>query len=391
MDKIEVGTSQFIRDLNLIGIFKLIHKYGPISRKELAENTGYSAATISNHVKRLLKKKFVIETRKGSSTGGRKPVYLSVKPGRGYFLAVDIEVSRVKIRLFNLMLNISGSTELAISDNQPREVFRYIMDEIYNLLKNNNIGYQKIMGMGIAVPGLVDINKGILEFAPNLGWKQINIVDFFQKEFSFPVIIENEANAAVIGERVFKYPEIDNQVFVSINQGIGCGIVFNGTLYKGASGNAGEFGHIIIDSDGPPCHCGNHGCWETLASLNYINNRCYEKTGSFLDMDYLKEEADKGDKDVLSLVKETGKNIGVGLANIINSLSPELLIIGGDISYIKEYITEEITSVLRKEALEISYQRVRVVYSQLGNQAALYGLASMVFDNIIEQEFKEKV
>src|SRR5690554_5241575 len=106
MQDVKVGTTQYIRDLNLTAIFSLIHKYGPVSRKELAENTGYSAATISNHVKRLLDNNFVIETNKGSSTGGRKPVYLTINSDRGYILAIDIEVSNIRLVIFDLSLEI---------------------------------------------------------------------------------------------------------------------------------------------------------------------------------------------------------------------------------------------------------------------------------------------
>jgi len=115
------------------------------------------------------------------------------------------------------------------------------------------------------VPGLIDKVKGILEFAPNLGWKNVYISKIFKDKYNLPVILNNEAKAAAIGERESIYPNINNMVFVSINEGIGCGIFFNGGLYRGASGNAGEFGHIIIDTNGPLCTCGNKGCWETFS------------------------------------------------------------------------------------------------------------------------------
>lgn len=391
MDNIKVGNSQYIRDLNLTGIFRLIHKYGPVSRKGLAENTGYSAATISNHVKILLDNSFVIETDKGSSTGGRRPVYLTVNPSRSYILSVGIEVNHIRIMIFDLNLNMQNSLLLPLKKEEAEGTILDLIEDIKAFCIDSNIGLDKIIGMGIVLPGLVSDKKGLLYFAPNLEWYNIEIKKYFEKVFKFPVLIENEAKAAVLGEREFVYPETDNIVFVSINEGIGCGIIFDGNLYRGASGNAGEFGHIIIDSDGPECHCGNQGCWETLASLNYIVSKYRQETGLDLIPDQLKEKVLSGEEKLISIIKGTASNIAVGLVNIINSLSPEILIIGGDIIGFKDYIEEEINTTLSERALGVSYEHTNVVYSKLGNNASMYGIARMVFDNNIEREIFEVV
>ena len=148
MQEVQVGNSRYIRDLNLTGIFRLIQKYGPISRKELAENTGYSAATITNHVKRLMDEGFVIETNKGSSTGGRRPVYLTVNPDQGYILAVDIEVNQIRILLFDLNLKIKEKLELAIGGRTAEEVLLVLVDQIKSFCQQNNIKADKIIGVG---------------------------------------------------------------------------------------------------------------------------------------------------------------------------------------------------------------------------------------------------
>ncbi|AZR72180.1 hypothetical protein BBF96_01470 [Anoxybacter fermentans] len=177
MQDITVGNSQVIRDWNLGGIFKLIHKLGPISRKELAESTGYSAATVSNHVKTLIKEGFVIETEKGNSTGGRKPVYLTVNPNKGYIFSIDIEVNKVKIVMFNLKLNLVMKSIIPILDKSNSDkVFDQIFVEIDKMMEEKKLKSDDILGMGIAVPGLIDKDNGILEFAPNLGWRKINIL-----------------------------------------------------------------------------------------------------------------------------------------------------------------------------------------------------------------------
>ncbi|MFW5981004.1 MAG: ROK family protein [bacterium] len=386
MEHSQVGNSQYIRDLNLTAIFRLIHKYGPVSRKELAENTGYSAATVSNHVKRLLESKFVIETDKGSSTGGRKPVYLTINPERRYIVAVEIEVDRLKIIIVNLDFEIKGQRILYLEGNEADYVFSKMIEVIKELQQDLQLSSDKIMGLGIAVPALVDTMSAQVKFAPNLGWKDLDLRKFIEKNYQVPLLVENEARAAVIGEKEFVYPEIDNMVYVSINQGIGCGIIFDGRLYRGASSNAGEFGHIIIDSQGPECHCGNHGCWETLASLNYVFSRYGKDSKKDLSLDSLRKRALTGDKGIEMILQKTGKNIGIGIVNIINSLSPEHLIIGGDITDFKEFIDHELKKIIKEKALDLFYENVNISYSQLSKRASLYGIARMVFDSRIEEE-----
>ena len=191
---------------------------------------------------------------------------------------------------------------------------------------------------------------------------------------------------AAIGERESIYPDISNMVFVSINEGIGCGIFFNGKLYRGASGNAGEFGHIIIDANGPLCHCGNRGCWEALASENFIVNSYLKLPNS--NKELTKKEiyqlGKNGDKKIIEIFKEAGKNIGIGLVNIVNGLSPELLVIGGGIVEIKDYIYEEIIKKLEESALSISYRNVEIKFSKLGSLAAVYGMADLIINDRIK-------
>ena len=385
MNKQRVGNSTFIHNLNQGSIFKIIHRNGPITRKELAETTSYSAATITNHVKKLIDENYVIETEKGSSNGGRKPVYIQVNPKKGYMLSLNIGVHHSQLYLFDLSYNILESKVIDINKKENAEYnLNIIKDKIKSVLSKNKIKNKKILGLGIGVPALIDRKENKLEFAPNLGWREIALPDYFSQYFDFPIILENEAKAAVIGEKEFVYPDIDNLVFVSINEGIGCGILLDGNLYTGASGNAGEFGHIIIDSNGPDCHCGNSGCWETLASENYLKevvNRHLDKELSIDDIYQLNFERNNKLKNIL---ETTATNIGIGLVNIINSLSPEHIVIGGGIIRAEGYLMENIQKVVDQKSLNISRDFVDLKFTELNGLATIYGLAAQVFNNSIE-------
>lgn len=387
MKNTKVGNAKFIKNLNQNSIFKLIYQLGPITRKQLAEKTNYSSATISNHVNTLLKKSLVIETEKGFSTGGRKPVYLTVNPAKGYIISIEIEVVQVKLLLFNLKLKIEDKKIISINNNNsPEETLDKIDLLLQEIIEKNSLKIEDIMGIGVAVPGLIDKKSGLLEFAPNLQWSKIRITDYFKNKYDVQIILENEAKAAAVGEHEFIYPERENMVFVSVNEGIGCGIIFNGRLYRGASGNAGEFGHIIIDRNGPKCHCGNNGCWETLASENYIL-KAFQKLNfksKIKSKNDIYELEQKDNQAVLNIFQEVGFNLGIGLVNIINSLSPDLIVLGGGIIKIKDYIDDEIVSVIKNSTLPISYNKVDLEYTKLDQLATVYGLAKIVFEKMVD-------
>jgi len=385
--KARLGNSIVIRKWNLSSIFKAIRKQGPISRIELTEITGCSAGTVSNHVRTLIKKGFVIETKKGISSGGRKPIQLMINPNKAYIFSIEIEVNQIRIVMFDLEIKVITKSIIPITyKDDYKKTLEQVFFEMDKMREEKNLKLDNLLGIGVAVPGLIDKEKGILEFAPNLGWKNVYILRIFKDKFNLPVILDNEAKAAAIGEREFIYPKMDNMVFISINEGIGCGVILNGELYRGASGNAGEFGHIIIDTNGPACHCGNKGCWETLASESYIVNRYLKLSNS--NKELTKKEiyqiGKNGDKKIIEIFSEVGKNIGIGLVNIINGLSPELLVIGGGIVEIKDYVYEEIIKKLEESALSISYKKVEIKFSELAGLAAVYGMADLIINERIK-------
>jgi predicted NBD/HSP70 family sugar kinase len=289
--------------------------------------------------------------------------------------------------MFDLEIKVVMKSIIPIiyKDNYQKTLEQVFL-EMDKMREEKNLKLDNLLGIGVAVPGLIDKEKGILEFAPNLGWKNVYILEIFKDKFNLPVILDNEAKAAAIGEREFIYPKMDNMVFISINEGIGCGIILHGELYRGASGNAGEFGHIIIDTNGPECHCGNKGCWETLASESYIVNRYLKLSNS--NKELTKKEiyqlGKSGDKEVMEIFNETGRNIGIGLVNIVNGLSPELLVIGGGIVEIKDYIYEEIIKKLKESALSVSYRKVEIKFSELAGLAAVYGMADLIINERIK-------
>jgi hypothetical protein len=189
-NKATLGNSIAVRKWNLSSIFKAIRRQGPISRIELTEITGCSAGTVSNHVRTLIKKGFVIETKKGISSGGRKPVQLMINPNKAYIFSIEIEVTRIKIVMFDLEIKVVMKSIIPIiyKDNYMKTL-EQVFFEMDKMIEEKNLKLDNLLGIGVAVPGLIDKVKGILEFAPNLGWKNVHISRIFKDKYGLPIIL----------------------------------------------------------------------------------------------------------------------------------------------------------------------------------------------------------
>ena len=365
----------------MLDIFKTIHIEKEISRVELVDKTCYSPGTISNHVTTLLDKELILEQKKGISQGGRKPIYLKVNAHKHFILAVKIEVKKVSLYLLDLDLNVVELVEK--QDNKPisyENCLNFLSTNISQMLAKRKDIKDKILGLGISVPAIINREEGLIEIAPNLKWYKKSILQDLKNKYDFPFYLENDAKAGALGEKNRTKGDTNNFVYVLINEGIGCGIVINGELYRGSNDNAGEFGHVKIDPQGPNCHCGNSGCWETLASVNYLVNAWEKHTGEQSNIQNIYKLAVKGKKEACSLFGKLGENIGAGIVSIINGLSPGKIIINGKIVQAKTFIDKSITKKAKEESLQVAYDNVKIEYSKLLDKAEVIGIGYSIIE-----------
>lgn len=382
-------NSKKIGDKNLLNIFKLIHREKEISRVELAHKSSYSFGTISNHVKKLLDNDIVQEKEKGISTGGRKPINLTINSERFYIIAVKIGVTELGVYILNLKLNMKDkSKKTGVIPFSYEEAINFIESQIQELLIRNDIKSDKVLGAGISVPGLVKREKGVIAFAPNLQWKNKNIVSRIKSAYDLPVYLDNEAKMGALGEKNCNYHDVGSLVYISINEGIGCGIIINNQLFRGNGENAGEYGHVIIQNDGPQCHCGNYGCWETLASENFVVKQWkkLKDNKSSKDKDEIYEMALQGNEMAEKILKKTAENIGTGIANIVNGINPEYIIIGGGINKAKDIISPTVREWAEKKSLEIAFEKTVIEFSELGNKSEIFGIGHLIIDKCLMLE-----
>ncbi|HTY13313.1 MAG TPA: ROK family protein [Candidatus Omnitrophota bacterium] len=231
----------------------------------------------------------------------------------------------------------------------------------------------KIEKIGVGVPGPIDFKTGIVIDPPNLpGWKQVNLKAELGKHFRAPIFIDNDANCAALGEAEFGAGMHANDfIFITVSTGIGGGIIIDRKLYRGVNGSAGEFGHMIIDPSGFKCGCGNKGDLEAMASGTSIKTRSGE------DAMAIHIEAQQGDKKALKVIEETAKYLGIGIANLVNILNPELVVVGGGLSNMGELLLKPTRKEFNKHALALPKRSVKIVRAKLGARAGLLGAIAL--------------
>ena len=385
MSSYYAGTSKSLGDSNLFEIFKLIYQAEEVTRVELGENSQYSPGTISNHVNTLIEKGLVIEKEKSFARRGRKPVILKINPDKHFILAAKIGVNTIEVFLLNLVLNTVEKSEV---ESPAKKSYQFSLDfinqQINNYIKVYDLTTEDVLGVGISVPALVDLHEGIIKFAPNLKWHNKNIINDLEIDLEIPIFLGNEAKLAAIGEKNLKINDASNLVYISINEGIGCGIIINSEVYLGSSYNAGEYGHVIIDNDGPACHCGNYGCWETLASENFIERTWAQTTGEKKSKNKIYKLGKDGDERAIKIFNEVGENIGLGIANIVNGISPNRIIIGGNILKIKEFIEAPIKEKAKEKSLEITFENVDIDIAAYNGLSEVFGIGHLIIDQCLE-------
>lgn len=391
-----------VRELNLSLVLRFIHNEAPVSRAQIAQVTGLNKSTVSSLVEDLLKRQLVHETGINSVGTGRPATLLEINPQAGGIVGIELGVDFVAVALTDFtgqilwrkMASIEQAEEQDATIAETLELARQAIDYCQELNLH-------LLGLGLAMPGTVDLEEGVLIFAPNLHWKNVPLRKIYSENTGLKVFIENDANAATIAEHLFGVARHNrNFIFVFAGVGIGGGLFLNGKLHRGKNGYAGEIGHspIMAEPFQTPCHCGNRGCWETYANQHSIIRRVQARLevkrnsiipslmaeqNSPLSIAIIKQAADAGDVEALEALSETGKAMGIGFASLINILNPEKIILGGPLSIVGDYLLPSIKSIATKHSLPEMRPTVEIVLSGFETDASLIGAVSIVVDDIL--------
>jgi predicted NBD/HSP70 family sugar kinase len=341
-----------LRDVNQTIFLHLIRERQPISRAEIVKATGLQPGTVSAIVNRLIREKLVYEGVEGPSSGGRRPKYLHINAESAYVLAIDIGVRETLYAISDFNGRIL-TQRAVMTEGEPQYFLRSLAREAKRLI-NAQYARARFVAVGVSVPGLIDRAEGSVIVSPNLGWQSAPVRKPLEAELGLPVHVENDANAAAFAELWYgPLDEIGARTLLSILvvEGLGTGLIINGELHIGTRIGLGGFGHMTLDSSGPVCSCGRRGCRETFASNRATIERYHALSKSKNRAQSVAEiitQARQGDAAALEAIETTARYLGEGVANLAHGLSPEVVVIGGEItgawSIISPIINERVKS-----------------------------------------------
>ncbi len=355
------GTS---RAINRQIALNLIRAHQPISRADLARLMNVRRGVASLLVSELLEEGLIFEGAVGEAVGrGRRPTFLYIDTRQRCIVGVDVRASRTYIMITDLMGHQIG----AVSSFQTNRDHDVLIQDLARRIKQLLADYKEIgscAGVGVVVPGMVDLAAGRVLHAPTLAWRDVNLRDPLTAAIGFPVHIENSGKACALAQLWATRSDVmtaGHSVFVSVSDGVGTGIVVNGELMRGRHNTAGEFGHVPLSIDGPRCSCGATGCWEAyisnIATLSRYFGRDLAEPGprdvdaSTFTVEDLIARARAGDAKALAAINSTARYLGLGLASIINAIDPARVYVGGEITTAWSLIEPIVRSALRERTL----------------------------------------
>lgn len=374
----------------------LIRSSGPISRVELAELTGLTQATISTVVRELLADGVISETGRGESTGGKPRMQLEINPASRLGIGVHIGQDYITYIVADLAGTVVGRKRVdGPGDASPITVVGRMADDIESLIVGLNLDRASIVGMGLAIPGPVDLIEGTVRGVPSLtGWTDFPIRTALATTTGLQCEFDNDATAAAIGE-YWLGATVDYGSYASVymGSGIGSGIVIDGTIYHGLSGNVGEIGHVSVDARGPRCPCGNLGCLELYAGPAAIMEKAADAvrrgdldiplTGkTSVDFASLGTAATRGDATAVALVEESAEYLASAVVSMVNLFDLPLIVLAGNaFSTAGSIYVRTISRVLAERAMVREIHPVAVRMSVNGNDAAALGAATLVLQD----------
>ena len=360
-----VVNKDLMRTINRLAILHMIRDVGAISRVDISRATGLSQSAVTGITAELLEEGIIVEKPGSKGGGGRRPVPLAFNPQGVFTVGVHLSVNQLIVVLLNLQAEILYTSTVPLHEDglAVDTVVDTLTLAVQTCLWESNFSKNQIAGIGIAVPGLIDSRKGAIYSVPNYGWRDVQFAQLVAQRTGVPVYVENSANALVLFEQWFGVGRgTDNFLFVFTEHGIGMGMVAEGKMLRGARGLAGEFGHIVVDRNGPACRCGEQGCLEAICSNNAIlrdaqaavNAGAWKRESTKnMTIEEILAEVDRGNESLRAIYKKVGERLGVGLNNLCKVFDPQTVVLSGKGVLAGEHLFAPMRTTLHED---ISFQ-----------------------------------
>ncbi|MEU6218778.1 ROK family protein [Streptomyces sp. NPDC047022] len=391
-------TSRDIRTANRYEVLRRIIAASPTSRQELAAVTGLSLATVATLVGELLGLRMVTEVGFEESAGGRPRGLVAVDARGGALIGVDIAETYVRAELFDLSLNVLARADMAIrpGDGHPERVVALVAAAVGSVAERGRVTDDRVLGVGVSMPGQIDRERGVCAYAPNWGWHDVPLFSLLAARIDrpLPLYLDNPLRACAVAElwRGAARGRGD-AVVVNLGTGVGAGLVLGGGPHRGVSDSAGEWGHTTLVLDGRPCHCGNLGCVETYTGAPGIMRTLRELSprspllhpeDQTATIDALARGVAEGDPVALEVLRDTARYLGAGIAGLVNLLNPEVVVLSSWVAAtLGGPLLDEVRAAVGRRALRWPFAAAEIVLSPIPTDPVCLGAATFALEGAL--------
>lgn len=392
-------TTRDIRQANRLQILHQLLLRKSSTRQELTRLTGLSTATVAHLVGAMMAEGLVVETGVEIPQIGRPTAILALNAAAGACVGVDVAETYIHYELYDLMLTNLARYDVALPSSkiEPAEVVQLIVTGFDTLLAQAAMAREKVVGIGISIPGPFEHATGVSVFAPTWGWANVPLQAMLEEKLAIPLYLDNPLKFNAIAEAWFGGGRgVDTMAAVVLGTGVGAGLVIDGKLFHGSSNTAGEWGHTVIVAGGRTCRCGNRGCLEAYVGAPGILQTLVEIDRSSplhfpgdqtRSIKAIAAAAAQGDATALEVVNRSALYLSAGLGNLINFLNPEVVIVGSWVgALLVPLMWDSLLGLVERQSLERPFKAARIILSDMPRNSVSLGAATSVLEEYLAQE-----
>jgi predicted NBD/HSP70 family sugar kinase len=374
------GNRRLIREINQALVLGIVRDRGPISRTDIAALAELSPATITDISGVLIDQGLIYEQEAGISTGGRRPILLSLNRQAGLVLGAKLTDREIITALIDLDGEIVDRQTASLNGDDPNHVVN-VLSGLVDELRSRQAG-RRIFGLGLGLAGVIDRRQGICRFSPYFRWHDVPLRHLLEERLSLPVVIDNDVNTLTLAEQWFGQGQgVADFLVITLGRGVGMGMVLDGRLYRGGNGGAGEFGHATMEIDGPVCDCGKRGCLEAFVSTPALLSRLQTAIGNELTFDDALDLARSGHPAATAIFTEAGRLLGLALSHLVNIFNPPLVIVGGEGAAAMDFVLAPLRETLQAHCFA-NFANLRLVVEAWGDDAWARGAAGLMIEEL---------
>ena len=385
-----------VADLNMLNfgfssgrLLQLFRDGQPHTKAEMAELTGLARSTISLRLDPLIELGLIAPATSATSTGGRPSARLLLNEDAFVVAGVDFGATHAVASLADLSgkILVAIDTKRQISDG-PEVCLRWMIEEIRHLLSGLGLKEDRLLAIGIGVPGPVEHESGKPANPPIMpGWDGFDIPARVNQDLDAKVLVDNDVNVMAIGERHLTYPDVDHLIFLKAATGIGSGIISDGRLQRGSQGTAGDIGHVRVSrGDNIACRCGNYGCLEAVAGSPAVIKNINDAGLPVRNMSDLVDATKRSKVEAIQAVRQAGRDIGEVLSTCVSLMNPSIIVIGGSMASAGEHLIAGVREAVYSRSMPLASESLSIVQSKAGKEVGIIGASVMAIEYVLDAE-----